>query len=201
MKPMLLGKSETLTLDDGWSLELKFDGIRAILTHDVKTTIETRNEKDITVSFPEIAEESAGAFGADRVILDGEIVGFDGRGMHKLNYVQHRLGVTDPDKIVARQQTFPVVFVAFDVLRMKGKSVMKRPLRERRELLRQLLPEDQPHIVKAQIYPVSMMDTLWDFVQDNNLEGLVAKRDASKYSPGTRSPQWLKIKHQKMRWR
>lgn len=200
MKPMLLGKSETLTLNSDWSLELKFDGIRAILTHDVKTTIETRNEKDITVSFPEIAEEAEGAFGADRVVLDGEIVGFDHRGMHKLNYVQHRLGVTDPDKIASRQQSFPVVYVAFDVLRVKGKSVMKQPLSERREMLHALLP-DQPHIVKAQVYPVNSMDDLWDFVQDNNLEGLVAKRDASKYSPGTRSPQWLKIKHQKMRWK
>lgn len=200
MKPMLLGKSETLTLDDEWSLELKFDGIRAILTHDVATKIETRNEKDITVSFPEIAEQSAGVFGANRVMLDGEIVGFDGRGMHKLNYVQHRLGVIDPDKVAARQRSFPVVFVAFDILQVKGRSVMALPLSERRELLEGLL-DDQSYLVKAQVYPVKMMDALWDFVQDNNLEGLVAKRNASKYSPGTRSPQWLKIKHQKMRWR
>ena len=43
------------------------------------------------------------------------------------------------------------------------------------------------------------MNQLWSFITEQNMEGLVAKRKESKYYPGTRSPQWLKIKHHKMR--
>lgn len=202
MKPMLLGKSETLVLNDDWTLELKFDGIRAILTHDVTTKLETRNEKDMTVSFPEITSQAEGMLGATRVMLDGEIVGFDSRGLHKLNFVQHRLGVKDPDKIAVRQKSYPVVFVAFDILRLNGKDVTRKPIEERREMLYEVVPKNAAtNIVTAEVYPIAMMDALWDFIEDNNLEGLVTKRDGSKYVPGSRSPQWLKIKHHKMKVR
>ena len=207
MKPMLLAKSETLILNDDWSLELKFDGIRAILhMKDDSVKIETRNEKDITVSFPEIVEDAKRMFHED-VILDGEIVGYDTRGIHKLNYVQHRLGVKDPAKIAHRQQTFPVVYVVFDVLHAGNRDLYHRSLTDRRKVLGRLIPDRTAEIEAnakrfisvAQVYPVSMMDQLWAFIQDQNLEGLVAKRRESKYRPGTRSPQWLKIKHHKMK--
>jgi bifunctional non-homologous end joining protein LigD len=199
---MLLAKSETLILNDDWSLELKFDGIRAVLhVNDETIKIETRNEKDITVSFPEIATNADSMFD-EAVILDGEIVGYNDYGIQKLNFVQHRLGVLDPTKIRERQKLYPVMFVVFDVLHAGGRDLYDKPLTARREVLERLIPDETGHkIIMAQSFPVDKMDHLWAFITEQNMEGLVAKRKESKYYPGTRSPQWLKIKHHKMRWK
>ena len=199
MKPMLLAKSETLILNDDWQLELKFDGIRAVLhMNDGKVRIDTRNEKDITVSFPEIAADAQEIIDED-VVLDGEIVGFNSRGIQKLNFVQHRLGVKDPGKIRERQRLYPVLYIVFDVLHAGGRDLYEKPLTARREVLAGLIPDEMGRVIMAQSFPVSRMDQLWSFIQEQNMEGLVAKRKESKYYPGTRSPQWLKIKHHKMR--
>lgn len=202
MKPMLLAKSDTLVLDDNWTLELKFDGIRAVLhANDGMVKIETRNEKDITVSFPEIVDDAHELFDSEDVILDGEIVGYNNHGVQKLNFVQHRLGVKDPGKIRERQRLYPVLFVVFDVLMAGNRPLVDKPLTARREVLARLIPDELGRIVMAQSFPVNRMDHLWAFITEQNMEGLVAKRKESKYHPGTRSPQWLKIKHHKMRWK
>ena len=199
MKPMLLAKSETLILNDGWTLELKFDGIRAVLhMNDGQVRIDTRNEKDITTSFPEIEEVAQKLFN-EHVVLDGEIIGYNSNGVQKLNFVQHRLGVLDPSKIRERQRLYPVLFVVFDVLEAGGRKLYERPLTYRREVLASLIPDELNRIVMAQSFPVDKMNQLWTFITEQNMEGLVAKRKESKYYPGTRSPQWLKIKHHKMR--
>jgi len=201
MKPMLLAKSDTLVLNDDWSLELKFDGIRAVLhTTDGEVKIETRNEKDITVSFPEIVANAEGMFGED-VTLDGEIVGYNEHGVQKLNFVQHRLGVKDPGKIRERQKLYPILYIVFDVLHAGGRDLDHKPLTARREVLARLIPDALNRIIMAQSFPIDRMDHLWAFITEQNMEGLVAKRKESKYYPGTRSPQWLKIKHHKMRWK
>ena len=200
---MLLAKSETLILNDGWTLELKFDGIRAVLhMNDGQVRIDTRNEKDITTSFPEIeqaAQRMFGDNGPENLILDGEIIGYNSNGVQKLNFVQHRLGVLDPSKIRERQKLYPVLFVVFDVLEAGGRKLYDRPLTYRREVLAGLIPDELNRIVMAQSFPVNKMNHLWSFITEQNMEGLVAKRKESKYYPGTRSPQWLKIKHHKMR--
>ena len=149
MKPMLLAKSETLILNDSWTLELKFDGIRAVLhMNDGQVRIDTRNEKDITASFPEI-EQTAKEMFNEHLVLDGEIIGYNSNGVQKLNFVQHRLGVLDPSKIRERQKLYPVLFVVFDVLEAGGRKLYDRPLTYRREVLAGLIPDELNRIVMA----------------------------------------------------
>lgn len=182
-KPMLLHHApEQFTLTDDWMLELKYDGIRAIVdTRDGTQTISTRKGVEISFQFPEIHAPKG-------LLLDGEIVGFDGE-FHKLNWVQRRMGITDTHKIMDRMGQYPIQYVAFDLLNDLSLAYSERVLG--------LSPLEGDHVQPSPIWYAREIDKLWSYVRTNNLEGLVAKRLTSLYIPGTRSHDWLKIKHTK----
>lgn len=187
--PMLLHHAEDdFVLDDNWVLELKYDGVRAILdtTRD-GPILYTRRGTEIHTQFPEIDAPEG-------LILDGEIVGFDGPSgrFHKLNWVQRRISVVADWKIKERAERFPCTFVAFDFL-----TTMEQPLHMRRS---QLMAFDGQVTISPQ-FPASNIDKMWQYVRENNLEGLVAKKLDSKYVPGTRTYNWRKIKHEKPTYR
>ena len=134
-------------------VEDKFDGIRAQLHRgDERVEIFSRDLRRMTDQFHELAEQAR--IFADELILDGEIMAFEqGR---KLTFfdLQKRLGRKSEgaDLFAAASADVPVVFVAFDLLWLNGRSLLKTPLRERRELLRGLkLP---PQFQVAEISPV-----------------------------------------------
>ena len=132
--------------------EDKFDGIRAQLhRNSERTEIFSRDLRRITDQFPELAEK-AQSFDVD-LILDGEIVAFEiGR---KLSFfdLQKRLGRKSEgtDLFAAASADVPVVFIAFDLLWLNGRSLLKTPLRKRRELLRSLKLPSQFQI--AEVFP------------------------------------------------
>jgi bifunctional non-homologous end joining protein LigD len=194
MKPMLLHHApEQFVLTDDWMLELKYDGIRAIVdTRDGEQTISTRRGVEISFQFPEIHAPKG-------LLLDGEIVGFDGE-FHKLNWVQRRMGIVDSFKVMDRMEQYPIQYVVFDVLNDLSLTYSER-LRDLVGL--QLSPcsfHGDPtggHVQPSPVWYAKEIGKLWSYVRTNNLEGLVAKRLTSRYIPGTRSHDWLKIKHTK----
>ncbi len=184
-KPMLLHHAESdFVLTDQWMLELKYDGVRAIVdTRGDETKITTRRGVDITFQFPEVQPPKG-------LLLDGEIVGFDGN-FHKLNWVQRRMGIVSRDKVLERIKRFPIQFVAFDLLDNLTLDYENRIIR---------LVEHLPNGGNCQVsptWPARDIDKMWKYVRKNNLEGLVAKKLSSKYVPGIRSYDWRKIKHEK----
>ncbi|MDQ6625470.1 MAG: ATP-dependent DNA ligase [Verrucomicrobiota bacterium] len=176
--------------------EDKFDGIRAQLHRSsLRVEIFSRDLRRMTEQFPEIAER-ARDFETD-VILDGEIMAFeDGR---KLTFfdLQKRLGrkAESSDLFAAASANVPVVFVAFDLLLLDGRSVLKAPLRERRELLRGLkLP---PQFQIAEVSPAHSADeieTAFALARRRMNEGLMVKDPESFYVPGRRGMFWFKLK-------
>ena len=77
-----------------WALELKWDGIRAIVTvdPDARTwSVRTRGGHDVTAGYPELAEL------LDRVhvpaVLDGEIIAPGLDGTPEFSRLQTRLGL------------------------------------------------------------------------------------------------------------
>ena len=181
--PMLLHHAEQdFVLDDSWVLEVKYDGVRAILdTRGDVDVLYTRKGHFIEEQFPEVSAPKG-------LLLDGEIVGFDSNGFHKLNWVQRRLGVKGKDKILERMKRFPITFVVFDYLNDLSLNYEERMV----ELTRH---EDE--VVVSDTYPASEIDKMWSFVTRNNLEGLVAKKKTSMYVQGLRTYEWRKIKHEK----
>lgn len=190
IKPMLLHNADNaFTLTDEWVLELKYDGVRAIVdSRGTQTKIYTRRGVDITFQFPEISPPPG-------LLLDGEIVGFDG-SFHKINWVQKRMGIASAEKVQDRLDEFPVHYVAFDILNDLDLTFMQRNL----DLMGAIRPDGRGFTLTSPIWGAERIEALWGYIRTNNLEGLVAKRRTSKYRPGTRTHDWLKIKHTKPRY-
>lgn len=190
--PMKAAPGE-LPTGDGWIYELKWDGMRGVVfIEDGELRVQTTNLLDATVSFPELqvlAEELAHF---DSVVLDGELVAFDGAGNPSFSQMQQRMHVGDPADAARRSHAVPVVFVAFDLLHLNGNDMFDLPFSKRRELLEQILGDSETWRVSP-IWTTEP-ENLLDVVIERHLEGIVAKRSESLYRPGKRSQQWRKIK-------
>ncbi|PYL16563.1 MAG: DNA ligase [Verrucomicrobia bacterium] len=177
-------------------VEDKFDGIRAQLHRNAKRAeIYSRDLRLITDQFPELAEQ-ARMFDVD-LILDGEIVAF-GQG-RKLTFfdLQKRLGrKTDGgDLFATASANVPVAFVAFDLLWLNGRSLLKTALQNRRELLRDLKLPAQFQI--AEVFPAhsaAEIDERFRQARCRLNEGLMIKDPKSFYTPGARGMFWFKLK-------
>ncbi|HUE61945.1 MAG TPA: ATP-dependent DNA ligase [Chthoniobacterales bacterium] len=184
------------TADATVFVEDKFDGIRAQLHRNSKRAeIYSRDLRLITDQFQELAE-LARKFDVD-LILDGEIVAFEpGR---KLTFfdLQKRLGrKTDgTDLFASASADVPVAFIAFDLLWLNGRSLLKTPLRERRELLRGLKLPAQFQI--AEVFPAhsaAEIEERFQHARRRLNEGLMIKDPGSFYTPGARGMFWFKLK-------
>ena len=179
--------------DDGWAYELKWDGIRCIaVVRDATVRLYSRNHNDVSVSYPELVEELAG-LGAD-LVLDGEIVTMDDRGVPSFGRLQQRMGVTKQADVERLRRTIPVEFMAFDLLERDGESLRALGYEERRDAL------DAAQVEGERVHvPPPFGGSLEDAValsRRHKLEGIVAKRRTSTYDPGGRSTDWIKIKNQ-----
>jgi DNA ligase 1 len=177
-------------------VEDKFDGIRAQLhVNGDRVEIFSRDLKRITGQFPELAEK-ARRFSAD-VILDGEIIAY--AEDRKLTFfdLQKRLGRKSEglDLFEVASADVPVIFVAFDLLLFDGRSLLRTPLRERRELLRglKLPPKFQVTDVVA-AHSANEIETEFKRARLRLNEGLMIKDPESYYSPGRRGLFWFKLK-------
>lgn len=172
----------SLPADDGWAYEIKWDGHRTLAHIDADACrLQTTAGHDSTARWPEVVA-IAGAVNASTAILDGEmiVIGEDGRPSFDL--VQRR----DPSR-------HPAMLHAFDVLSIDGTDTIDLPYLDRRSLLDQVLDPGDHWAIPA--HQVGGGAELLAATVDQQLEGLIAKRTESRYRPGTRSKDWLKIKN------
>lgn len=176
---------------EAW-VEDKFDGIRAQLhAGEGDAKLFSRDSREMTSTFPELraaAVRMGGSF-----VLDGEILAFqDGR---KLTFfdLQKRLGRTGGDLFLGAE--IPVVFLAFDLLWLDGRSLLRAPLVERRAKLELLDLSDPLRVVDvAFAHSADEIDRLFDAARGRGNEGLMLKQAASLYTPGRRGFSWIKLK-------
>lgn len=192
MQPMLATRAPSgLPLGPGWSYEVKWDGVRVLAdTRDGRLRLQARSGRDVTVTYPELAElgQLQGA------LLDGEVVVMSA-GVPSFEALAERMNVRDPARARQLAARTPATYIAFDVLTLYGVEVMARPFAERRATLERLtLP------ACAQLSPAYQDgEALWEVTLEHGLEGVVAKRLASTYQPGRRSPDWVKAAHRATR--
>lgn len=179
--------------DELWSAEFKWDGVRALARIDRgRLTLRSRLGADITATYPEITE-LGGQLGGGAV-LDGEIVAFRD-GKPSFAALQRRMHVRDASAIGRLMNTQPVHYLIFDLLHHNGESTMDIRLAERRRLLDELALAG-PRWLTPPAYPGAGAAVL-RAATEAGLEGVVAKRLSSRYLPGQRSPDWVKVTDQR----
>jgi bifunctional non-homologous end joining protein LigD len=180
-----------LPTEAGWIYEVKWDGMRALAFIDgVSLRIQSANERDVTVSWPELAG-LPGALPATTVLLDGELVATDGDGRPSFGRLQQRMHIANPAEALRRAAEVPVSYIVFDVLHLDGNDLTALPLADRRRLLDQLL-DPGPAWRSSPVHDDGA--ALLTAADERGLEGVVAKRLDSTYEPGKRTRAWRKVK-------
>src|SRR5258707_15605948 len=87
----------------------------------------------------------------------------------------------------------PIVFYAFDLLRLNGKDLRDLPIEERKAKLEELL-KMPPGVIRYSVSFVKETPELLDRAHKLGLEGLIGKRSGSKYEAEKRTGAWVKIK-------
>ncbi len=189
MRPMLATRGTSLPTGEEWLHEVKWDGMRVLVhVEDGRLRLLSRNENDVTASFPELH----GLAGLGRgLVLDGEVVAL-AEGVPSFAALAERMHVHDPARAARLALGTPVTLLVFDVLAVDGEDLIGRPLDERRTTLEGLGLADVAWQVPA-AYDDGPM--LLEATRSQGLEGVVSKRRSSCYHPGRRSADWLKFPH------
>jgi bifunctional non-homologous end joining protein LigD len=191
--PMLAKLSKLPASDDGWAVEVKWDGVRAIAyCRPGRLELQSRNLNDVTAQYPEVRRLSR-QLGAHEAVLDGELVAFGEEGRPSFERLQQRIHQTSESVVRRRMKSHPVTYVIFDLLYLDGRSLAGEPYRDRRELLDELGLAGASWQVPR--YSTGQAKELLEASAGHKLEGIVLKRLDSRYAPGKRDGSWLKVKN------
>jgi DNA ligase D-like protein (predicted ligase)/DNA ligase D-like protein (predicted 3'-phosphoesterase) len=187
---MLAGISPTVPTRGDWLYEVKWDGIRAMIAlDDGRVRILSRNQRDITSAFPELLKADD-SFRANTALFDCEIVCLDKAGKPMFKEVINRMRQTTERGAERARRACPAVCYVFDCLYLDGRPLVNDPIERRREWM--------ADAIKGGSYRVSQTvedgEELFEAAGELGLEGIMAKKAGSTYTPGRRSDAWLKVK-------
>jgi bifunctional non-homologous end joining protein LigD len=175
--------------DDDWLFEVKWDGYRLqAVVRDGTVRTFTRNGKDGETYFPGLLAPPTW-IDAREAIVDGEVVALDAAGKPDFGLLQEMLGSAP-----RAHGDGTLVFQAFDLLHLDGRSLLRVPLEERKALLRLALRTGDRRVRYAD-HVVREGVAFLQAAEEQGLEGVIAKHRRSIYEPGVRSRAWLKVKH------
>jgi bifunctional non-homologous end joining protein LigD len=176
--PMLATLTQELPSGDGWLFEPKWDGYRAVgYVRGGEVTLLSRNGNNLTTRFAPVAKELVKALRTPDAVVDGEVVALDEHGKATFSAMQ--------------QGSTRLAYEVFDLLEADGEPVVDLPLTERRERLEALLAPN-PRVQLSGVFDDG--EALLEAAREQGLEGVMAKRAASRYAEGRRTRDWLKIK-------
>ena len=161
----------------GWVYEEKYDGDRILAYKEGdRVSLLSRNAKDHTAMFPKIAA-AVGALLSRTLLLDGEVVAFDRRGVSRFQLLQQ--GRVEPS------------YVVFDCLYQDGRDLRRDPLTVRRKALEAAIGKGGRLLLARRLAKNGLV--AYRAAKRKGYEGIVAKELASPYIE-ERSRKWLKVK-------
>jgi bifunctional non-homologous end joining protein LigD len=191
--PMMARIGDLPADDDGWAYEMKWDGLRALAyIGDMRVRLLSRTGQDITNDYPELGGLGT-ALGRRQAVLDGEIVALGEDSWPDFERLQLRMHAR-PAAVARLAAELPATYLAFDLLHLDGRPLLDEPYRARRALLEGLAFEG-PRWQTPPSFTGEGGADVRAVSRQHGLEGIVAKRLASRYEPGKRTGSWLKVKN------
>jgi bifunctional non-homologous end joining protein LigD len=179
--PMLATLAKDVPIGDEWLFEVKWDGYRAIVDlHGGEATLTSRRGNDLTARFESVAKAIERALKTPDCVLDGEVCALDEEGRATFSAMQQGKSGTR------------YVFVAFDLLELEGESLIDLPLTERQKRLATLIDRRNRTVQVSEAFDDGQ--ALYRAAQKQQFEGIMAKKRDSRYFPGRRTREWVKIK-------
>ena len=180
LSPMLATLVDRPFDDAGWSYEIKWDGYRA-LAYCKKGNVElrSRNDKSFDKYYPVLNALKEWSINA---LVDGELVVLNDKGKSNFNKLQNWRSEADGS----------LFYYVFDLLWLDGRDLTGLPLSERRTMLQSIVPGDG--IIRYSESFETSGTKFFASAEKLGLEGIMAKKTDSLYTPGARTKEWLKIK-------
>ena len=187
---MLASKTDRVPTGAQWLHEVKWDGVRVLVdVHDGVARMTSRNDNNVTAAWPDL---SAPPLGDRDLLVDGEVIALNDRGVPDFRVLQHRMHLRNTKEVARLVTSVPATLMVFDLLRLDGEDLTGRPLEERRALLEELPLADSRWQVPAAYDDGGM---LFEATLQQGLEGVVSKRRTSRYRFDQRSDDWRKLAH------
>ena len=196
IRPMMatLGELPSSTEDDKFGYETKFDGIRIVAyIQGSAVRLLTRNDIDVTEAYPELRDLGGGVGGVN-VVLDGELVAFDAKtGRTSFSALQPRMHLRNLAQVARLAEQLPLTYCVFDLLYLDGRSTVGLSYVQRRDLL-EALDLNGPNW-HTPPYRKGGGRAALTAAKKRGDEGIMAKRLDSRYEPGRRTREWIKVKN------
>jgi bifunctional non-homologous end joining protein LigD len=183
ISPQLALEATTPPSTPDWLHELKLDGYRIQARKSGnKIALLTRKGLDWTHRMQAIAAAVA-AIPTQSCTLDGEVVvlGPDGNS-----------SFADLQASFQNNEAHPLTYFVFDLLHLDGHNTRNSPLRERKQLLAEILPPTDEALRLSEDI-AGHGPTIFHHACDLHAEGIISKRADAPYRP-SRSSDWLKSK-------
>ena len=182
IKPMLATLVGEAFNSADWIFEIKWDGYRAIAECNYnKINLYSRNNLSFNDTFSTISE-SLKTIGLNAV-LDGEVVVLNNNGKSEFSLIQN----------YKRTGKGNIVYYVFDILYYNGHDLTGLPLLERKEILKKIIPENNP-LIKFNGHIPEKGKKFFEQAKKLGIEGIIGKKANSVYRTGTRSKDWVKVK-------
>ena len=184
LRPQLATLALEAPSGPGWLHEVKLDGYRLLAFRKAgEVRLVSRTGRDWTARMPLLAAAIGARLGVD-VVLDGEAVMFDARGVSDFQALQNS---------IKGRRAGSIVFVAFDLPWLDGADLTALPLGARRDKLAALIGKSQSGPLRLSEHVEADGPRVLEKARALGLEGIVSKRVGSRYTSG-RSDSWRKVK-------
>jgi bifunctional non-homologous end joining protein LigD len=166
--------------DSSWIFETKWDGFRLVTEkRGQSVNLWSRNGIDVTAKYAVLLPALHRIKGS--CVLDSELCALDARGRSRFQLLQNALS-----------KKGKLLYVIFDALFAGDQDLRKKPLLERKKILKTILPSDP--LLRYSKHVAKFGKREFAKAQRAHEEGVIAKRSEGLYYSGKRTREWLKFK-------
>ena len=178
-------EQELGNLNGEYLAQQKMDGDRILaIAKDGEVILMNRRGIIKNKQFREVVEELE-EFNGHNFIIDGEVIAENG----EFNNLSSRAGTQNKYKIAELEKTIPILYMVFDILSLDDIDLRAKPLKERREILKNLIFRQN----RIRLCEYGSITEMLFQAKTENQEGIVIKDMNSPYE-SRRSKSWLKLK-------